>query len=88
MHERLRLYDILRVVSLRSCHHEYIHVRVRGSIRSVRNIHNGNVGGSDHNIDNGNVGGSDHNIDNGNVGSSLRSVRAWCPETIGPKCRV
>src|SRR5215469_9729415 len=55
MHERLRLYDIFRVVSLQSCQHEYIRVRDRGSIRSVRNIHNGNVGGSDHNIHNGNV---------------------------------
>ena len=78
MHERLRLYDIFRVVSLLSCQHEYI--RVRGN--SVRNIHNGNVGGSD------------HNIHNGNVGSSLRSVRVrlrllmpGCPETTGPEAK-
>jgi hypothetical protein len=58
MHERLRLYDIFRVVSLQSCQHEYIRVRVRGSIHSVRNIHNGNVGDSDHSIHNGNVGSS------------------------------
>jgi hypothetical protein len=32
MHERLRLYDIFRVVSLQSCQHEYI--RVHGSDRS------------------------------------------------------
>jgi hypothetical protein len=63
MHERLCLYDIFRVVLLQSCQHEYIRVRDRGSIRNVRNIHNGIVGGSD------------HNIHNGNVGSSLRSVR-------------
>ena len=51
---------MFRVVSSQSCQHEYVRVRVRGSIRIVRNIHN--------------VGDSDHSIHNGNVGSSLRSV--------------
>ena len=56
MQDRLRLYDIFRVVSLQSCQHEYVRVHGSGSVRSVRSIHNGNVGGSDRNSRNGNGG--------------------------------
>jgi hypothetical protein len=42
MHERLRLYDIFRGVSLQSCQHEYI--RVHGSMHGGgNNVHGSNV---------------------------------------------
>jgi hypothetical protein len=71
MHERLRLYDIFRGVSLQSCQHEYI--RVHGSMHGGGNSVHGSMHGG---------GNSVHGSDVHNVRDSIRrpllvACRLW-----------